>query len=175
MPSFTCYPFIITPSFSHPTSLSISILPFSVLLALSLCLVWLGRCNGPCWQLVPSLLLQGELSPPSFRPMNTAWKMHVCVCVCVLRRLWQRGGREALLALPETAECVDSHAQVEFAKNDLSTMGVSQPQSGGADPSGSKPLNQMTLQCCKVRRVCRCVMRPRTFSNYTLAHICTGE
>lgn len=56
--------------------------------------MWLGRCTGPYWQLVPPLLPQGKLSPLSFRPMNTAWRVYVCLSVCVLRRLWQWVGEK---------------------------------------------------------------------------------
>lgn len=64
--------------------LHLSFYPLAPSLSL-LCFVCWGRCNGPCWQLVPPLLPQGKLSPLSFRPINTAWGMHVCatVCVCV--------------------------------------------------------------------------------------------
>lgn len=77
-------------------SLFITIFPISVSLPLCVFLMRLGRCTGPYWQLVPPLLPRGKLSPLSFRPMNTAWRVYVClsVCVCSQETVTVRGGEE---------------------------------------------------------------------------------
>lgn len=51
MPSFACYPFVISPHLATSVSRSVSIIHFSsrpLSRSPSLCFVWLGRCNGPC-------------------------------------------------------------------------------------------------------------------------------
>lgn len=174
MPPFACYPFIISPSFSHlclplyfhpPIFLSCFLsLSFSVS-----CVV--GQVQRAMLTACPFSLAAGRTVTPVIQAYeHSVENACVCVSVCVLRRLWQCGGRGALLALPETAECADSRTHIEFGANDLSMMGVSQPKPGRADPSGSKTLNQMTLRCCTGRRVCKCVMCPHITTHCTHLH-----
>lgn len=68
------------------------------------------------------------------------------VSVCVFSGDYDSVGDSvgALLALPETAECMNTHTHIKFAENDFSMMGVSQPEPGRAKPSGSKTLHKMT-------------------------------
>lgn len=91
MLSLSHYSFIISLSFIHLHFPISNFLYFPC----DLC-GWTGAA-GHADSLSLLFCLRENSHPPSFKPMNTAWRMYVCVsvfaCVCVLTGLWQCGVR----------------------------------------------------------------------------------